>query len=583
MEIQSGPVVRSRALASLRAKPDLSVLIIGGGINGAGLFRDLALQGVDVVLVEKGDFCSGASAASSHMIHGGLRYLENGEFGLVRESLHERNRLLRNAPHYVHPLPTTIPLFHRLAGLMNGARTFLRLRGRPANRGAAVVKIGLTLYDLFTGRQRSMPPHHFSSRASALAARPQLNPQIIGTATYYDAWIRTPERLALELLLDGEASGPQARALNYVRATRAEGGEVWLHDTIADQIVAVRPRIVVNASGAWIDHTNRALQHNTQLIGGTKGSHLLIDNPELLAATAGHMLYYENADGRICILFPIGDKVLVGSTDIYIDDPETVRCEEDEVAYMLASIRQIFPAIQLDSSHIRFRYSGVRPLPRSSAASAGQVSRNHRCVITPPGTGLAFPIYSLVGGKWTTFRAFAEQVADQLLHELGRPRLCSTTDRPIGGGQDYPSPTARDAWVRRVAQQHGLPSERVAELFERYGTRAAAVAAFIAAASDTPLDDCPTYSRREVLFLIGAERVYHLDDLLLRRSELALLGKLTPALLNTLAEIAAEALGWTTEQCLAEVDRTTTLLRTNHGVELNLSNRTPALPMTTVS
>ncbi len=146
------------------------MLIIGGGINGAGLFRDLALQGVDVLLVDKSDFCAGASSASSHMIHGGLRYLENGEFRLVREALHERNLLLQNAAHYVRPLPTTIPIFKWLDGTLLAAQKFLRLADRPSNRGALLVKTGLVLYDLFTRRQRALPTHRFACAPSRCAA-----------------------------------------------------------------------------------------------------------------------------------------------------------------------------------------------------------------------------------------------------------------------------------------------------------------------------------------------------------------------------------------------------------------------------
>src|SRR5574338_519517 len=148
---------RSDILSSLRENPEVSVLVIGGGINGIGTFRDLALNGVNVLLVERADFCSGASSASSHMAHGGIRYLENGEFRLVREALHERNRMLRNAPHYVKPLPTTIPIFKRLSGFLNAPLKFLRLLDRPSERGAAVIKIGLMLYDWYVRDFRVMP------------------------------------------------------------------------------------------------------------------------------------------------------------------------------------------------------------------------------------------------------------------------------------------------------------------------------------------------------------------------------------------------------------------------------------------
>ena len=152
---------RGEQLKALRGSPEVSVLIVGGGINGIGTFRDLALQGVDVLLVDQGDFCSGASAASSHMVHGGLRYLENGEFRLVREAVRERNNLLKNAPHYVKPLPTTVPIFKWFSGLLNAPMKFLGLLDKPAERGALVIKVGLMMYDAYTGARRAVPKHSF--------------------------------------------------------------------------------------------------------------------------------------------------------------------------------------------------------------------------------------------------------------------------------------------------------------------------------------------------------------------------------------------------------------------------------------
>src|SRR5574341_945497 len=184
---------RNEILSALKNKPEVSVLVIGGGINGIGTFRDLALNGVDVLLVEKGDFCSGASAASSHMAHGGIRYLENGEFRLVREAVQERNRLIQNAPHYVKPLPTTVPIFKIFSGLLNAPLKFLGLLDRPSERGSLVIKIGLMLYDAYSGPQRIVPRHRFLNRAESLARWNKLNPQVVHTATYYDGAILQPE------------------------------------------------------------------------------------------------------------------------------------------------------------------------------------------------------------------------------------------------------------------------------------------------------------------------------------------------------------------------------------------------------
>jgi glycerol-3-phosphate dehydrogenase len=393
---------RQETLQAIQDNPDISVLIIGGGINGVGVFRDLALQGVNVLLVEKGDFCSGASAASSHMVHGGLRYLENGEFRLVREALTERNRLLQNAPHYVHPLPTTIPIFSWFSGILNAPLKFLRLRDKPGDRGAVVIKLGLTMYDWFTRNQQTLPRHKFYSKSKSLTQRPSLNPEIAATATYYDAWMPYPERICVELIADAEVVSTQARAVNYMKVTGAEGDGVTLADEITGETYTVKPKIVVNAAGPGIDFANQTLSKITQFIGGTKGSHLVVDHPELHAATQGHEMFFQNADGRITLFFPLMDRVLIGTTDIRIDDPEEAVCSDDEIAYMLDMIKIVFPAIMVDRTHVVFTFSGVRPLPRSEAGTTGQISRDHSIKTVEAGNGVNFPILSLIGGKWST-------------------------------------------------------------------------------------------------------------------------------------------------------------------------------------
>src|SRR3990172_373815 len=180
---------RNEILSSLKANPDISVLIVGGGINGIGTFRDLAINDVDILLIDSADFCSGASSASSHMAHGGIRYLENGEFRLVREAVQERNRMLQNAPHLVKPLPTTIPIFKRFSGLLNAPLKFFGMLDKPSERGTLVIKLGLMMYDAYTNAQsarRTVPRHQFLSPKKSLATWKQLNPDIINTAVYYD-------------------------------------------------------------------------------------------------------------------------------------------------------------------------------------------------------------------------------------------------------------------------------------------------------------------------------------------------------------------------------------------------------------
>jgi len=562
-----------RAFAGLRERPEISVLIVGGGVNGAGLLRELALQGVDALLVEKSDFCAGASAAATRVIHGGLRYLENAEFRLVRESLRERNLLLRNAPHCVKPLATTIPIFDWTSGLLSAIRNLLGFAARPGSRGGLLIKAGLAWYDFLAGRDSPLPRHRFRRRREALRLRPALNPGIVRTATYYDARVICAERLCLELMLDAESMCSGARALNYVRVVEAAGPAVVLRDEISGNTCEVRPRVVANASGAWIDCTNRGMKRDSGFIGGTKGSHVVLDHPELLEATRGEMIYFVNRDGRICIFYPFGDKIIAGATDIPTGRPEEV-CDAEEVAYILDAMRQAFPGIRVDSSQVVFRFCGVRPLPRSQALTPGQVSRDHSCPVLEPANGIEFPVYSLVGGKWTTFRAFAEQVAGAILQRLGRPRVGRSEHLEIGGGKGYPPPgERRDNWLAALQKRTGLARERLDVLLERYGTRAAEIAGYLGAGPDQALENHRGYSRREIEFMALQERVAHLDDIVLRRTLIGLLGETTRRLLEELAGIAATVLDWPPEKAAGEVERTVRILQEVHGVTPELLGR----------
>lgn len=563
-------MIRKALIDRLDQNKDFSVLIIGAGINGAGLYRELCLQGISTLLIDKADFSSGASAASSRMIHGGLRYLENNEVKLVRESLTERNRLLQNAPHYVQPLPTTIPIFHWFSGLLQAIPRFLGMPAKSSTRGALLVKLGLSMYDWFTRGQRMVPAHYFSSRKKSLASRPLLNREIVCTATYHDAWISHPERLGLELIKDSEAVHKQALALNYASIISATADEVLILDEISQRTFSINPQIVVNASGAWIDFTNRAFGEKTTFIGGTKGSHLVIENEALMEATRGEMLYYENADGRICILFPFQGKVLLGSTDIKIDDPEQAVCDEQEVAYMLEAVRQIFPTIQVDRSQVIFRFCGVRPLPSSDTSVTAQISRDHSLKIIPPSRNNRFPIYNLIGGKWTTFRSFAEHVTDRILTELGSPRRSGTQELAIGGGKNFPkNEDLKQKWITDLHLQTQLPKQRIGLLLDRYGTKAEAVAKYLAAGPDQCLQFHAGYSKREIEYLIENEYVVHVDDLVLRRTTLAIKGELTNELLQELVTIQAQCLGWLPGEKIAEMERVLNILSQKHHLQLN--------------
>jgi glycerol-3-phosphate dehydrogenase len=560
---------RKEVFEALKKNPEISVLIVGAGINGIGAFRDLALNGVSVLLVDRGDFCSGASSASSHMAHGGIRYLENGEFRLVREAVQERNRLIRNASHIVRPLPTTIPIFKYFSGLLNAPLKFSGLLDKPSERGSIIIKLGLMMYDAYTGRQRAVPRHRFLSRNASLRRWHGLNPQIVNTATYYDGLISNPERLALELILDAEADHPNARALNYVSMVSGEKDAVLLRDELTDETCEVRPKLLINAAGAWIDFTNHQLGLSTRYIGGTKGSHLVLDHPELRAAIGDNEFFFENKDGRIVLIFPLHDRVLVGTSDIRIDNPDEARCTEEEVDYFIGMIGRVFPSIKVAPEQIVFRFAGVRPLGSSSAKNTSQYSRDHSIeVLSGDWTNLAFPVYSLVGGKWTSFRAFAEEVTDKTLAFLGSARQKSTRELPIGGGRGFSNDiNEQKRQIDGLAAWTGLDREHLQILYSRYGSRTETVASFIKRAADEPLNSLPDHTRREIAFLALHEKVCHLDDLILRRTMLAMLGRLTKERIEELADVLGDFLGWDVGQKKAEAARALRLLADRHGVQ----------------
>lgn len=551
------------AVDALIDRPRADVLIIGGGINGISTFRDLALQGVDVVLVERGDWVSGASSASSHMIHGGIRYLENGEFRLVKESVQERNGLLEIAPHYVKPLETTIPIFSTFSGILNAPRRFLTHRtGKPNERGAALIKAGLLTYDAFAGSGRRTPRHKFRAGSRARLDMPALNPGIKYTATYFDASVHDPERLALDVLKDGADAGDHARAVNQVEAIGVADSGVRLLDRVDGSEFTVSARVVVNACGPWTDLTNDAMGTATRFMGGTKGSHIVLDHPELLDATAGREIFFEHSDGRIVLIYPLKGRVLVGTTDIDADPAAPTVCTDDEVDYFIELIGHVFPQIAVSRDDIVYTFSGIRPLPRHDDTTPGFVSRDYNVVRTTV-AGLDAQVLSLVGGKWTTFRALGEQLSDEIMEILGVTRSVSTLGRAIGGGRDYPAhPAARRAWVER--HRSALSTARAEELLERYGTRATEVFDMIRA-GDTELPSSGL-STAELRYMMNREQAVHLIDVLLRRTDLAFVGLVTDAVLSELADAMDEIAGWGPQRRAAEIEAAVDELRSAHRV-----------------
>tara|TARA_R110001592_G_scaffold41995_2_gene136625 strand:- start:294 stop:1604 length:1311 start_codon:yes stop_codon:yes gene_type:complete len=430
-----------------------------------------------------------------------------------------------------------------------------------------MIKIGLMLYDWLSRKSRSMPAHKFVSGRKLRAMSPSITPDARFGAIYYDAWVKYPERLGVEMILDTEADCPDARAFSYVGVEKVDGADIHWRDRLTGEAGAITPDLVVNATGAWVDFTNQALAgdqaNNTpRFVRGTKGSHLMIRNAQLANALGDQMVYYENADGRICIAFNYLGVSLVGSTDILIDDPELARCEASEKDYMLSALRFVFPDIDVARDDIVHVFTGVRPLPVSDADATGRISRDHSHREQEPDEERTFPVISLIGGKWTTFRVFGEEITDVVLKRLGRKRRCRTTDLCIGGGRDFP-PVGKDQqrWLDTVLGDLTMDRQVFERLVERYGSRAVDVARFCQAEKDAPLNAVPTYSQREIEFLIRNENVRSLSDIVLRRTAIGLEGGISQNLIDEIGDLMATVLGWSN----ADLDRHKSLLTDEMG------------------
>lgn len=524
----------------MREIEDFDVIILGAGINGCGTYRDLCAQGVKCLLIEREDFCAGASAASSRLMHGGLKYLETGEFRLVRESLTERNMLLATAPHLVHPLECVVPVHSVFGGIIGSVARFLRIKAKLSDRGFLITDLGLTLYDIYGRKLQQMPGHRMLGRRALRRQMPGLAASISGAGVYYEGHITHAERLGLELVLDAEALNPASRSVTHAEVLGAEGNLIRYRAQSGD--ARARAKVIVNAGGAWIDSINTLLGINGKLMGGSRGSHLVIDNPALLAALDGRMIYFGTADGRVNLIYPFAGRVLVGSTDIPCADPDSAVCTDAEADYLRQAVAEVLPAIPIHAHQIVQRFCGVRPLPMSDGADIGSVTRDHSITtLTLPGT--VIPILCLIGGKWTTFRGFSEQASDAVLGHLGAARKVSTAGMAIGGGLGMPrTPQARDALAVDLVRQANLSPARVVVLLSRYGTRARAFLTSLNGQAETPLRHCPDYTLEEIRHICRTERVLTVDDVLRRRTLITLTGAATAEVRQEVGDILASVI-----------------------------------------
>jgi len=376
------------------------VIIIGGGINGAGIARDAAMRGLKVLLIEKGELGCATTSASTRLIHGGLRYLEHFEFGLVRESLHEREILLRIAPHLVKPLPIAIPIY------------------KQGKRGRLTIRAGMILYDLLSWG-KSLPSHRMLSRAETLERWPGLNPEgLVGSALYYDAQVQFPERLVAANVRAASECGAEVRLHTRVTSFAVDDGKVSRVEFISEdgQGGFAEAAVVVNAAGPWIDLVlEQAPVESPKLIGGTKGSHIIV--PPFPSAPANAIYLEARSDGRPVFIIPWNKLYLIGTTDVRFEgNPDEVHCEPWEIEYLLAETNLAFPNAGLTRESILDTYSGVRPLPATNKKDEQSITRRHFIREHPRLPNLL----SIVGGKLTTYRSLAEECVDLIFPKLGK-------------------------------------------------------------------------------------------------------------------------------------------------------------------
>jgi glycerol-3-phosphate dehydrogenase len=533
---------------------DRPIVVLGGGINGAALARELALSGAPVVVVDADDLAGGATAWSTRLIHGGLRYLEHGEIGLVRESLAERDRLVRVAPHLVAPLPFFVPVRGRLGGLWSAAARLVGCDGlarrwrSPQGRGSWTVGTGLAVYDLLASDSRW--PRHRTVRAGAVGL-PLIDCDTFPWGCIYtDAQLLYPERFTVELLVDARRAAAEAGTacdvFTHHTAALRLGGELQLTGADGQPAFVLRPAAIVNATGAWVDRTLAAVfpedsptADGRRLIGGTKGSHLLLRAPRLRAALVEHGVYAEADDGRPFFVLPFGpDLVLVGTTDIpFTGDPATARADDAEIEYLLASTARLFPDVTLRPGDVQQHYCGVRPLPATGATSGtpAAVTRRHMLVRHPRAP---LPAWSIVGGKLTTCRSLAESAAREVLAALGRPVRRSSRERPLPGacaGESRATALRATETLVREAGCGGVdPAAMAGRLVALFGSRASAVVAGMAARPG--LVRGSVLPRTAVEFCVREEWARTLDDVVERRLMLAFDAGLCR---DTLVDVAA--------------------------------------------
>jgi glycerol-3-phosphate dehydrogenase len=487
-----------RTLDALEGRP-FDLLVLGGGITGAGVALDSVLRQRRVALIDKGDFASGTSSISTKLVHGGLRYLEQGQLALVYEALHERRRLLNNAPHLVHPLRFVIPFY-------SGARV-------PAWKWRA----GLMLYDLLAGRGNLQ-----RSRARSLPALRREFPDLecgglLGGAEYADAQM-DDARLCIEVTHTAAREG--AVVANYVEVVGFDppGNVVRAVDHLTGRELRIAARVVVNATGPWADRV-RALAGDepglaNPMLAPTKGVHLIAPDRGLPAA----LLLLHPRDGRVFFVLPWLGKTLIGTTDTDCPEPpDEVAVTESDIDYLLEGYNHHFRA-HLSRRDILGSFAGLRPLLRSAPGEPASRSREYKVVTGPTG------LITVAGGKYTTYRLMAKVIANEVERRLGRPRPCVTRFRPLIGAPHGEWSIFEQDTVRALSRTGVLDERSARHLVNRYGRLAEVVARYAQRRPELarPVVEGEPDLLAEFAYQRDHEMAVRPEDFLLRRTRLGL-------------------------------------------------------------
>ncbi|MDR8408738.1 glycerol-3-phosphate dehydrogenase/oxidase [Nonomuraea sp. 3-1Str] len=528
-----GPAERTAALARMSAE-ELDVVVVGGGVVGAGIALDAATRGLDVGVVEARDFASGTSSRSSKLIHGGLRYLEQLNFELVREALQERSLLLqRIAPHLVRPVPFLFPMTH-----LGWERPY--------------VGAGVALYDMLgfaSGLTRGVPGHRHLSRSKALRLAPALKrTSFTGAVQYWDAQV-DDARYVMTLLRTAAGYGahvaPRAQVVGFLREGERVTG-VRVCDLESGEEFEIRAQQVVNATGVWTDDIQELVGGRGQIhVRASKGIHLVVPRDRIHSST-GIILRTEKS---VLFVIPWGRHWIVGTTDTeWTLDKSHPAASRADIDYLLDHVNAVL-AVPLTRDDVEGVYAGLRPLLSGESDETSKLSREH--VVAHPVPGLVM----VAGGKYTTYRVMAKDAVDAVAHGLDQrvPRSC--TDRiPLAGAEGYQA-----LWNsrHRIAHDSGLHVARIEHLLQRYGSMIDEVLELIREDRSLarPLDGADEYLRAEIVYAATHEGARHLNDALTRRTRISIetfhRGK---AVAREAAELMAGPLGWDAEQVKAEVE-----------------------------